>query len=103
MQTFWMNRYSYRHDPAAPGVVQGPAQPATSVQFRDTQQSLQQLREAMQHLPDEDREVFLLRQNGGLSYEEIAQLRKSPVGVIKGQMRKVLRTLQTALQPQPAC
>jgi DNA-directed RNA polymerase specialized sigma24 family protein len=36
-------------------------------------EAVQQLREAIQHLPGEEKEVFLLRQNAGLSYEQIAQ------------------------------
>jgi DNA-directed RNA polymerase specialized sigma24 family protein len=52
----------------------------------------------MQQLPSEEEEVFLLRQNNGLTYEQIAHLHKRPVGVVKGQMRNVLRKLGTVLQ-----
>jgi len=62
------------------------------------QESMQQLREAMQHLPPEEKEVFLLRQNGKLTYEQIALLHKRSVGTVKDQMRSVLRKLGTELQ-----
>jgi RNA polymerase sigma-70 factor (ECF subfamily) len=62
------------------------------------QEAVQQLREAIQHLPPEEREVFLLRQNGELTYEQIAQLDNRSVGVVKGQMRSALRKLRTVIQ-----
>ena len=62
------------------------------------QEALQQLREAIQHLPSEEKEVFLLRQNGELTYEQIAQRHNRAVAVVKEQMRSVLRTLRTVCQ-----
>jgi RNA polymerase sigma-70 factor (ECF subfamily) len=62
------------------------------------QEAMQQLREAIQHLPAEEKEVFLLRQNGELTYEQIAQLDNRSVGVVKGQMRSALRKLRTVVQ-----
>jgi RNA polymerase sigma-70 factor (ECF subfamily) len=47
--------------------------------------------------PDE-KEVFLLRQNAGLTYEEIASLRSSPVGTVKTQMRSAVAKLRQTLQ-----
>ena len=62
------------------------------------QEAMQQLREAIQHLPAEEKEVFLLRQNGELTYEQIAQLDNRPVEVVKEQMRSALRKLRTVVQ-----
>jgi RNA polymerase sigma-70 factor, ECF subfamily len=62
------------------------------------QEAVQQLREAIRRLPAEEREVFLLRQNGELTYEQIAQLDNRPVAVVKGQMRSALRKLRTVVQ-----
>jgi DNA-binding CsgD family transcriptional regulator len=75
--------------------IVGTAPPA---QVGYAQEAMQQLREAMLHLPPEEKEVFLLRQNGGLSYEQIAQLHNRPVAVVKGQMRSALRKLRTVFQ-----
>jgi RNA polymerase sigma-70 factor, ECF subfamily len=47
----------------------------------------EQLRRAILNLRPKEREVFLLRQTGGLSYGEIAELRRIPVGTVKTRMR----------------
>ena len=62
------------------------------------QEAMQLLREAIQHLPSEEKEVFLWRQNGELTYEQIAHMHKRSVGIVKHQMRSVLRKLRTVLQ-----
>jgi len=62
------------------------------------QEAMQQLREAIHHLPAEEKEVFLLRQNGELTYERVAQLHNRSVAVVKGQMRSALRKLRTVVQ-----
>ena len=62
-----------------------------------TQEAMQQLREAIQHLPPEEKEVFLLRQNGELTYEQIARRDNRSVEVVKEQMRSALRKLRTVV------
>jgi RNA polymerase sigma-70 factor (ECF subfamily) len=52
------------------------------------------LRAALRELRPAEREVFLLRQESGLTYEEIAAARHRPVGTIKTQMRAALRKLR---------
>jgi RNA polymerase sigma-70 factor (ECF subfamily) len=71
---------------------------APPAQVRYAQEAIQQLREALHHLPSEEKEVFLLRQNGELTYEQIAQLDKRSVEVIKEHMRSALRKLRTVVQ-----
>ena len=58
---------------------------------------LQQLREALLHLRPEEKEVFLLRQNGELTYEQIAELHNRPVGTVKTQMRAALEKLRKSM------
>ena len=60
---------------------------APPAQLGHAQEAMQQLRETIQHLPPEEKEVFLLRQNGELTYEQIARLDNRPVEVVKEQMR----------------
>ena len=60
-------------------------------------ESLQQLRDALMHLRPEEKEVFLLRQNGELTYEQIAELYDRPVGTVKTQMRSALQKLRKVL------
>jgi RNA polymerase sigma-70 factor (ECF subfamily) len=53
---------------------------------------------ALQELGAAQREVFLLRQNGALTYEEIAELQQKPVGTVKTQMHAAVQKLRSALQ-----
>ena len=68
--------------------------PARELEDRE---SLQQLRDALMHLRPEEKEVFLLRQNGELTYEQIAEMHNRPVGTVKTQMRSALQKLRKVL------
>jgi RNA polymerase sigma-70 factor (ECF subfamily) len=68
-------------------------------QALEEQEALQKLRDALTHLRPEEKEVFLLRQNGELTYEQIAELRDRPVGTIKTQMRSALQKLRAVMSP----
>ena len=68
-------------------------------QALDEQDTLRKLREALMYLRPEEKEVFLLRQNGELTYEQIAELRDRPVGTVKTQMRSALQKLRAVLDP----
>ncbi|MHB1425210.1 MAG: RNA polymerase sigma factor [Gemmataceae bacterium] len=61
------------------------------------QETIQRLREALLDLRPEEREVFLLRQNGDMTYEEIAETYRRPVGTVKTQMRTALQKLRKIL------
>jgi RNA polymerase sigma-70 factor (ECF subfamily) len=61
-------------------------------------EALERLRLALVDLRPEERDVFLLRQNGELTYEAIAALRRRPVGTVKTQMRSALFKLRKVLQ-----
>jgi RNA polymerase sigma-70 factor (ECF subfamily) len=74
---------------------EGP--PEDDLERRET---LARLREAITQLRPEEREVFLLRQNGELTYEEIAELRQAPVGTVKTHMRSALIKLRKVLNPR---
>ena len=55
-----------------------------------------QLRTALMDLRPEEKEVFLLRQNAEMTYEQIAETANRPVGTIKTQMRSALQKLKVA-------
>jgi RNA polymerase sigma-70 factor (ECF subfamily) len=74
------------------------AEPAA--QLVEDQESLTQLRRALLHLRPEEKEVFLLRQNGELTYEQIAELCERPVGTVKTQMRSALQKLRKILNKE---
>jgi RNA polymerase sigma-70 factor (ECF subfamily) len=66
----------------------------------EDQETLDRLRLAIAELRHEEKEVFLLRQNGELTYEEIAEIRNAPVGTVKTQMRTALIKLRKVLNPE---
>jgi RNA polymerase sigma-70 factor (ECF subfamily) len=68
-------------------------------QSLEEQESVEQLRQALLCLRPEEKEVFLLRQNGELTYEQIAELHDRPVGTVKTQMRSALQKLRKVLCP----
>jgi len=58
---------------------------------------LARLRAALKKLRPEEQEVFLLRQNGELTYEEIAEMLSVPTGTVKTRMRLALSQLRAVL------
>jgi RNA polymerase sigma-70 factor (ECF subfamily) len=58
---------------------------------------LERVRHAIRDLRQEEREIFLLRQNGDLTFQEIAELRRCPIGTVKTQMRSALEKLRKIL------
>ncbi len=54
------------------------------------------LREAIRRLDGKEKDVFLLRQNGELTYEQIAQATGLPLGTVKTTMRRALAKLRAA-------
>lgn len=66
----------------------------------EDQEALDLLRKAIAELRQDEKEVFLLRQNGELTYEQIAEIRSAPVGTVKTQMRSALIKLRKILNPQ---
>src|SRR5262249_38296651 len=65
----------------------------------EQKETLQQLRAALMHLRPEEKEVFLLRQNGELTYEQIAELREPPGGTTTPQMRSARQNPAALLGP----
>ena len=62
-----------------------------------TQEEQALLRKAIANLRPEEQEVFLLRQNGELTYEEIAAALEIPVGTVKTRMRLAVSKLKAAV------
>lgn len=53
---------------------------------------------AVEGLPEEQQEVFLLRQLQGLGFKEIAEIVDAPVNTVKSRMRYALERLQQELE-----
>jgi RNA polymerase sigma-70 factor (ECF subfamily) len=90
----WRRRTAPMGNTAPPDLIGGDS-PADQLEDREAQE---RLRQAMLDLRVEEREVFLLRQNGELTYDEIAEMRGCPVGTVKTQMRTALQKLRRVLQ-----
>jgi RNA polymerase sigma factor (sigma-70 family) len=75
------------------------AKDASPGQTLERKESLERLRRAILELREEEKEVFLLRQNGDLTYEQIAEMRNCPVSTVKTQMRSALEKLRKVLNP----
>lgn len=56
------------------------------------------LDESLNRLPEEQREVFLMKERGELTFEEIAQLQKVSVNTVKSRMRYALEALRRSLK-----
>jgi len=54
--------------------------------------------EALRHLPEHQRETFVLRRFQDLSYEEIAEVLEVPVGTIKSRIVRAERALRPYLE-----
>ena len=60
-------------------------------------EELNRLRRAVSSLPPEQQEVFLLRQNGDLTYSQIADAMSLPLGTVKTRMRSAIRQLRQSV------
>ena len=60
-------------------------------------EELSQVREAVSQLRAEEQEVFLLRQNGDMTYDEIGEALGLPTGTVKTRMRLALTKLRKAV------
>lgn len=58
------------------------------------------IRQAIAALSPEQREVFLMREDAGLPFEEIARIVDAPVNTVKSRMRYALQNLRTQLSAQ---
>ncbi|MBM4068812.1 MAG: RNA polymerase sigma factor [Planctomycetes bacterium] len=87
-----------RARPLCPDLQPGAERDASPAENLEEKEVLEQLRRALLQLRPEEKAIFLLRQNGDLTYEEIAELRCRPVGTVKTQMRTALQKLREILK-----
>ncbi len=74
----------------------GGERPPEQSAIRNEQLSV--LRESIKRLRPEEQEVFLLRQDGQMTYEQIADTIGIPVGTVKTRMRLALAKLREAIK-----
>lgn len=92
--TAWRRRSRPLGEDDASAIVDH-APPGAGLEQRE---QLARVRRALLELRHEEQEVFLLRQNGQLTYEEIARSINIPVGTVKTRMRLALQNLREALR-----
>ena len=87
------------NNPEGPSRLDGVADPADQPADRGTedQRFARALREAIPQIEEQQREVFLLRQTEGLSFQEIAEVQGVNVNTVKSRMRYALEKLRAAL------
>lgn len=79
------------HGDAVPGESEDPLQQLSLSRDRD------RLQQALNALPGEQREVFLLRAHGDLELQEIAELTRTPAETVKSRLRYALQKLRRLL------
>lgn len=92
-QTAW--RRKRQSLPENEAVIEGNQQSPPSQIVH--QEQLERVRCALLELRNEEQEVFLLRQNGQMTYEEIAVAIGIPTGTVKTRMRRALCKLRETL------
>jgi RNA polymerase sigma-70 factor (ECF subfamily) len=70
----------------------GPDQAAHSRRLRG------HIQQAIGQLSPEQREVFLLREEAGLQFDEIARIVEAPINTVKSRMRYALQNLKGSLE-----
>jgi len=70
---------------------------AGPVAIAEHKERLERVELALRELRGEEQEVFLLRQNGQLKYEEIAEAIGIPLGTVKTRMRLAITKLRESL------
>ncbi|CDF85049.1 putative sigma-70 factor, ECF subfamily [Pseudomonas knackmussii B13] len=79
------------HGDAVPGEAEDPLQQLSLSRDRE------RLQQALEALPGEQREVFLLRAHGDLELQEIAELTRTPAETVKSRLRYAMQKLRRLL------
>ncbi len=69
---------------------------------QDGQLDMADLRIALAQLPDDQREAVVLVRELGLSYQEVAEICRVPVGTVKSRVNRARNKLATLLGNDPA-
>ena len=79
------------------GVATGARDPESVLERKETEQTV---RQAVEELPDDLREVIVLRELEGLSYKEIAAIVAIPLGTVMSRLSRARERLHQRLMSQ---
>lgn len=71
--------------------------PADETELADLRQDVRPVADAVEHLPDADRDVLLLYVWSDLAYGQIAEALDIPVGTVRSRLHRARRTLRAEL------
>jgi RNA polymerase sigma factor (sigma-70 family) len=66
------------------------------------QQAVERMRQAIEGLPVDFREIIILRELEGLSYKEIAEVIRAPIGTVMSRLARARERLLAILECEPA-
>jgi len=100
----WYSRISRRATVGASALLDGSSDERHDVALDPEAQLLQQdtvarVREAIERLPADFREVLVLREIEGLSYREIASVVRAPIGTVMSRLARARERLLAELKP----
>jgi RNA polymerase sigma-70 factor, ECF subfamily len=84
-------------DEVPEGDIRAGPEPESPLQSASRQELLTRLESALEKLPEEQRTVFLLRVQEGLSYEEIAETMETPKGTVMSRLARARMALRKYL------
>jgi RNA polymerase sigma-70 factor, ECF subfamily len=84
-------------DEVPEGDIRAGPEPESPLQSASRQELLTRLESALDKLPEEQRTVFLLRVQEGLSYEEIAETMDTPKGTVMSRLARARMALRKHL------
>ncbi len=74
-----------------------PASDPGPSEIAETLEEAEVVRRAIQHMPEEQRETFILRHYNDLSYEDISKALQVPLGTVKWRIHEAVRRLEASL------
>lgn len=98
------NRYSVQEDPHQHAEIQGGEAHSDSLPMEHMakEESIESLKQAMEQLPDVEREVVILRLQSNLPFKEIAKTMNCSINTVLGRMHNAKKRLkQTLMSQQP--
>jgi len=96
---FQRSAWNRKSRPLPEDDVMLPTRDGAPGQVAEDQEALDRLRQAIAQLRQDEKEVFLLRQNGDLTYEQIAEILSISLQTVKNQKTRGMKLLRMRLSP----